>query len=302
MHPKKIDKKIYSLYIELKERLGGTAIREVLQAVAGLKVSRISMSLNHLPWIYSLFEKYNITFLLSKKSFRPVIEKDNKKWISKLEVCDDNLNDPHVSKSIYIGNSIQLVEDAMHFEEKNDDDEFGRLLGIPSCCRKFYKENLAKASLTNNDFTYLSLGEDENIQVNNKWCNVLGQYFGYALISFSPCNFNCEHAANLAKNSYYFLYHIDKELAFRMIEFCSYSGLYTLESGLGLFKYLNIDNLSVKYIKNSILNFNLSLTILDHLYKGDILFKKDSNNFYILNHMKSSVYNDKGSILIFGDT
>jgi hypothetical protein len=294
-----IEKDVCSLAIHLRERLSGTAVREVLQGISGLKVSRISMSLNHLPWISSLFEKYKVTYRLSKKSFRPIIEKD--KWISKLELCDEKENDPHVSKSIYVSDTSQLVEDAMHFEEINDDENFGRLLGIPSCCRKFYLNNLEKAAETNNDFTYFSLGKSQDLEVNTNWCNILGQYFGYALISFSPCSFHCENAIASAKNSYSFLSKIDIDLANKMRDYCSYSGLYTKKSGLGLFKYSRVKNNSVNYSYESILNFNLSTDLLNFLNNGSSIQKKDSNFFEILDLEKTLLFKGEGSILLFGD-
>jgi hypothetical protein len=285
----------------LKTRLSGTAIREVIQAASGFKVSRISMSLNHLPWISSILESHKISFCISNFSFLPVMHNKNSNWISKLERCDDNLKDPHVSKSIYIGSSKEIVELARYYEEINDDNNFGKLLGIPECCRDFYNRNLQNASKTHNDFTIYSSGVSEKFVFGNMWCNIFGQYFGYALLSFSPCSFQCDKAITIAKNSYELLYTINLELANRMKYYCTYSGLYSIHEGIALFKYNTVFDDIISYNNSNILSYNISDILGNSLKEGNFFKKSNSDSIEIMNKNKIKIYSNEGRIMLFGN-
>lgn len=220
-----------SLLSRLQARLPIQACKEIFLASSGLKVSRVCLQPDQAEYLANLAEEFE--FFLAASSRRVEHRKDLGKggWSnSVLEVhpIDGTTGD----FELFVATEQGLAESACEYEAKGDDDKFGRLLGIPECCRIRYLEWQSVAARKQNDFVPLIAKAtvwDPPFEPMN---NILAQYFGYSLLSHFPCSFDCRFSSKLSSKFYNFLFSEKPSIADLFMKHQHSNVLYSEYSGI----------------------------------------------------------------------
>lgn len=187
----------------------------------------------------------------------------------------------------------------MKADENEDETSLGEDLGIPNCCIDFYDRNREKAFQKQNDFVPLVLENTKGDGPYNFWNNYVSQYFGYSLLSFFPCSFNCKNAANFAQNTYellnaYLPFHAKKTIHFQKqnLIYTEYKGIHMYENSkfIKSKKTINLSNTTF----HSTLKPN-ALSLNNYLEAKDI-FIINKNSLKITYKDKSSKFFDSPNI------
>lgn len=281
---------------ELSQRLSNTATREVLEALAGKKVSRIALSENHLPWLENIIHSVNGSIL---KGYAPFIhEPDQGKgdWSSKsiqTEVPSHSIP----SWQVFIAKEEKYARLARDLELHNEEKIFGMFLGIPECCADFYIQNRSQAMEHQNDFTLFSAKNSRHSISHPFWTNTLTQYFGSTLISFAPCSFSCPRAIKVAMNNYDYLKGISLSFANTFLDLHKLSGIYSEYEGVNIFTTEKMNSNLIKYNPQSIKSTNPNNSeLFNHLKSGNHIkftsifeFEILSNNEIITKYDNSNI-------------
>lgn len=220
---------------QLIETIGLLQCREVISAWAGQKIARIGVNPSRLKQTLKLLDELNLPYQLVPELVFAKRDIGKGGWSNKFH--EDQSIVPHKGDHlIYLGKTSEAVSRAMKADFYGEEGEFGDNLGIPSCCINFYLTNQEIAFQKQNDFVPLVFKNTSTLHSFNYWNNYVSQYFGYSLLSFFPCSFNCEHAANLAKNTYDLIYSIIPEQAKKILYFQKQPILYTEYRGIYLFE------------------------------------------------------------------
>jgi hypothetical protein len=137
---------------------------------------------------------------------------------------------------VYVAASQKAARLSRDYEEAGRENDFGASLGIPECCRAFYLAQQAQAMKKQNDYVPLVLENTADPPPYDRWNNYVAQYFGYSLLSFFPCSFNCRSAATTSRSTYEFLRMVCPSFARRFVKMQRWSILYTEYRGLYLFE------------------------------------------------------------------
>ena len=149
--------------------------------------------------------------------------------------------------------SQKNLTQAVNADIHGDEGEFGVNLGIPSCCVDFYLTNQDAAYQKQNDYVPLVAANTKDLHSFNFWNNYVSQYFGYSLLSFFPCSFNCNESARFAQNTYDLINSILPIQASQIIHFQKQPILYTEYRGIYLFEGATCSNESV-YLEDATLH------------------------------------------------
>jgi hypothetical protein len=178
------------IFSSLREKAPPIAIREVLEAVIGLKCSRLNVWQSGLEYLQALAREFNFGLAVSEWKIVPTLDAGKGDWSDGvLEYVP--LEDSRGLFSAYLGSTVEEAIIALKAETSLGDDAFGKLLGIPSCCRRSYMERCARASSTGNDFLWETIGAEPRRQAEPAGANVVAQYFGRCLLSYFPCTLQC---------------------------------------------------------------------------------------------------------------
>lgn len=228
------------LFCELREHFGSDIIREILLAAAGVKISRTCLSDSKLELLGRIAGQHG--FEIAAGSERYIHRRDLGKGGSSNSV--ERVAGPQEEgglRNVYIAADASLTEAGKMLEEAGDDEIFGTLLGIPSCCREAYVRLSPIASAKQNDFVLLALDHTQEAMPYDSWLNYPANYFGAGLISFFPCSFRCSNAAAVARSTFEMLSACDAIWAKCFLEFQQTNILYTEYDGLHLFRQPLID-------------------------------------------------------------
>lgn len=218
----------------LNSRLSDTATREVLEALAGRKVTRIGLSENHIPWLIACIEGAGGYAIKAYAPFESEADTGKGGWSSRAK-NGPSRSDIIPSWQIYIAASKDAALVARELELEHREVEFGRVLGIPKCCCAFYQTTRPLAETMQNDFTLFSAKATSGDGAYPVWTNTLPQYFGSSFLSFAPCSYRCQHAVRYAQSSHAFLQRIDENFSMRMLQWHQYSGIYSERQGINIF-------------------------------------------------------------------
>jgi hypothetical protein len=139
-------------------------------------------------------------------------------------------------RNVYIASDMTLAETGIMLDEAGEDDLFGALLGIPACCRDAFERYKQVAANKQFDFVPYVLQNTGGAMPYDWRLNYAAQYFGFSLLSFFPCSFRCEAAAEVAEKTLRMLTHCDSAWADRFIDLQKTNVLYTEYRGLHLFR------------------------------------------------------------------
>jgi hypothetical protein len=228
------------LFCDLQRQFGSNVIREILLAAAGVKLSRICLSDARLEVLRGIAQRYGFTAVASSERY--IHRRDLGKGGTSNTI--ERLSDPGEAgglRNVYIAADAGLASAGKMLEEAGDDDNFGALLGIPSCCREAFARMSAVALVSQNDFVLPALDNTHVAMPYDPWVNYLANYFGPGLISFFPCSFACSKAAAVARDTFEMLSACNAMWARSFLESQRTNILYTEYEGLHLFRQPLVD-------------------------------------------------------------
>lgn len=186
-----MDFNIEKLIVDLSNlQLQPQIIREFIETIISQKVSRTSAPDYLIPDLLKILESHGIISGVSKFKYYAPADEGKGGWcnIAPVRLSQGSFIGEHL---IYSGSSASRVYHAMDAEHSGDDQKFGELLGIPSCCTQHYENNINNAAKLQNDLTIFTYKNTNNQKPILSGTNYFPQYFGYGLFNYFPCSFNC---------------------------------------------------------------------------------------------------------------
>jgi hypothetical protein len=261
---------LQKLYHELRVKLDPLRTREVLLAAASMKTSRLGGPDRLLDWLETVADAHRVSYV--EANYRVVTLRDIGKggWANQI-LRKVPRNSPQGDRLIYLANSKAVAIEARDAEAAGREANFGAVLGIPACCTEFYLHYQQHASQKQNDFVPIVLDNTNGRGPYNFWNNYVAQYFGYSLLSFFPCSFNCARAAEVSKQTYEFLSKVNRKFADAFVHLQRQSILYTEYRGIFLFEGGRHDGHSIRYNPNKIRTTLQSAALMQPLLAGSRL-------------------------------
>jgi len=233
------------LFAQIKGQFSDDIAREILLAAAGVKVSRTSLCEAKLGLLRSIAAQHDFCILASADRY--IFRRDKGKGgccnaIERVAGPDEDSG----LRIVYMASEPSLAEAAKLLEEAGDDQLFGMLLGIPSCCREAYARFQPMAIAKQFDLVPMVLDNTTGEMPYDPWVNYPAVYFGRALLSFFPCSFRCPAAGIVARRTFEMLAECDAAWARSFLDFQQTNILYTEYQGVHMFRCPIIDG-SIRY-------------------------------------------------------
>ncbi len=223
------------LYRELRSQFDNNQIREILLAAADVKISRTSLATEKLAFLEAAATRHGFQIAISDNRWILRADRGKGGWANQAE----RLAEPNETGSVcnvYIASDATLAETGKMLDEAGEDDLFGSLLGIPSCCREVFERSKLLAFEKQNDFIPYVLENTSGAMPYDWRLNYTAQYFGASLLSFFPCSFRCPAAAVVADQTLRMLTDCDATWSKQFVELQQTNVLYTETRGLHLFR------------------------------------------------------------------
>ena len=172
--PPLLDRQLYS---DLRGHFGNNVIREILLAAAGVKLSRTCLPDSKLELLRGIAGRrgFEVTASSERYLHRPDLGKGGaSNTIERLAGPEEEGG----LRNVYIAADPSLAKAGEMLEQASDDENFGLLLGIPSCCREAYMQGSSIASARQNDFVVLALDNTSGTMPYDFWVNYPANYFG----------------------------------------------------------------------------------------------------------------------------
>lgn len=287
---------------DLSKIIGAIAAKESLLAAMGFKTSRIGVSSNIYPYVIKLFKRYKIQYVIGNYRYTYINDIGKGGWSNRFG------DETHIERSnakgdyfLYIANSKVKAKAAREKEENEEEFEFGETLGIPSCCAKFYVDYSEKAFKKQNDFVLFVLEKTISKPPYDFWNNYVSQYFGYSLLSFFPCSFDCPESVKISKQVFNLLDNVYPDFAKKFLYFHKQNILYTEYRGIYLFENSSLRKDSIVYknsrIHSTIKNSSIGKTI----FQCDNIMVKGKNHctFYIGDKLVRNLIGENIALCLF---
>jgi|GEM_PF-1258723 hypothetical protein len=243
---------INDLLGRLQGRLSVTATLELLEAIAGRKVSRLAFSENLVPWLDDLLSEAGAHWEPAHAPFCHDPDAGKGTWSSRSEQKRPSGARTLRSWQIFIAATSEQARAARDMEAANDEYALGISLGIPVCCIRFYLAHRDAARGAQNDYTLHSARASASTTRLPCWTNTLTQYFGHCLLSFAPCSYRCEAAVEYARRRYEFARGFNRSMADALLARQVCAGIYTEYDGVHLFQLEGITEQGVRFMPETI--------------------------------------------------
>lgn len=224
-----------ALFEEIRDALPPMKVRELLLAAEGYKVSRTMLSEEEITGFVETMERHGLYVAIYDKKYVCTPDSGKGGWINRYGV-EVPLDASSGNLIVYCAATPQDALNAMKSEHSQKDAELGGHLRIPGCCVEHYLRSIDKAILVQNDYVPFTLENTTESYPFSFWNNITAQYFGYSLISFFPCSFNCLKAESVARQSYSFLSSYCPDWAEQFLRIHRSSVVYTEYEGIYLFE------------------------------------------------------------------
>lgn len=226
--------RLAALYHDLRaQEFGPIVTKEILCAAAGLKLTRVSVTDRDVATLKGLLPSYGMQLTVSEKKYGIARDVGKGGWSNRFTTPVSHDTAGGYWK-LYIAADRSLMLRAREHDAGGNDNSLGETLGIPDCCRRFFDAFAKQAFAKQGDLVPFTFSNTVGEYPFDFWNNSACQYFGYSLLSFSPCSFNCPHAAEIARKTYDFLSGIDPDFAERFLQHHRHSVLYTEYEGVFL--------------------------------------------------------------------
>lgn len=209
---------VHRLSLEkMRTVLSPVQFREVLLAMLGLKVSRVLLTEHELLALHPLFSstKVNYFFLSTPVYVRPDSLKGS--W-SSFFAHEGGRGDLAIHYLTYIAREEDQIARAMESESLSDHRHLGQLMQIPECCIDSFVRNFQKTEMKGLDPIRATIYQTPFSLNLDPWCNIASQYFGFSLLSFTPCSFHCLNASLIARFTHQLLTFFDEDLARQFVD------------------------------------------------------------------------------------
>lgn len=175
---------------ELRNGAPAMELRELLEAVLGLRATRLQVSQKGLSFVRSLALKHRFGFVAANYGLLVKPTPGLGGWADGVGEAVDG-DDPDSLVNVYLGHDTESALTAKHAEECLGDEAFGEVLGIPLCCRRFYSHVAADAHNCGSQFHWSSVSARPQEVMVPAGANFLGRYFGRSFVSHFPCSLAC---------------------------------------------------------------------------------------------------------------
>jgi hypothetical protein len=179
------------IFNSFKNHFNDLEIAEILLAIQGNKVSRVSKNVKNIGGLIEYLNKLNLYYCLSNYLFESKDEKINdfRNVISSTHNLDSVYNE-NLDIHIYLSNSKEKLLKAYYFDQN---DMSGSLFGIPKCCQEFFKANweLAVKKFDGDLVKLLYAGKDFEIVENQLIYSPVAMYFEYGVCWHFTCKPLC---------------------------------------------------------------------------------------------------------------
>ena len=269
-YKKQIDKHIILLQ-KLQNLLEPIQFLEIFLAIIGVKISRILLSEIELLNIFPLLKESNVLLGFTQNPFHAKLDKAKGKWSSYFKTDEPTEN----SKGLYlayIANDDKILKNAIENEGLGNHVEYAKFLQIPECCSRKFSDNIFMLKTKNIDPINIMIENVNNEKTLDYWCNIMGQYFGYTLLSFTPCSFNCLKASNYSKFNYNLLKYYNPTLANLFLDYHTSLYIYTETFGVYRLKSTKKSEFEFEYDNTTIDTTLKNSIILNYLLKGCLLY------------------------------
>jgi hypothetical protein len=229
----------------MRGQFNDNIIREVLLAAADVKISRTCLSEPQVEVLRGIADQHGFQLLASRERYIHRLDTGKGGACNGIERLAGPTENSGL-RNVYIAADASLAEAGKLLEEAGDDELFGTLLGIPSCCREAYKRFKDIARVKQNDCVPHVLGNTVGAMPYDPWLNYVATYFGRSLLSFFPCSFQCRAAGAVARSTFAMLAECDGVWARSFLELQLTNILYTEYEGLHLFRRPFVDG-SIQY-------------------------------------------------------
>jgi hypothetical protein len=181
-----------ALAAELSPLLGRIAIREVLCVASRLKPARVSVPQAAVEDCTRVLERHGLCVAPGDSPLWIAADEGKGGWSSRPGTPGEGEPWRH----LYVAWSSGESDSLRRAEQQGNDDEFGRRLLIPTCCRAMFLDRFAEASRSQGDLFAATFPRPTS---RCAWrVNLGAQYFDAAMLSHYPCSAHCEASATLA--------------------------------------------------------------------------------------------------------
>lgn len=171
---------------------GRISTREVLCAAAGLKPVRVSVPESEVQGAVYVLESHGLQVEVGVVSHWLARDVGKGGWSS----TSDEPGRGESWKHLYVAQDAVGASRLREAEESGNDEEFGRCLLIPACCRHMFLTRCREAQAAQYDFFRFSYPQATNL---SPWIsNVASQYFDASFLSHYPCSPSCTDSLKLA--------------------------------------------------------------------------------------------------------
>lgn len=189
---------------------------ELIYASAGQKVSRISV---YMDSIFDLQSDLDVPLLCSREMYTHIQDKRILKYSNiaseKTPIKINKFKSHKKNNMVDIYISRNWLDATLSYSLDRE-NKSGELLGIPNCCRKFFRNNWENCVIENHGdlaFQLIKVELDKSKIQINKYSNPYSMYFGGSFLSHFPCSINCLESIKLAKFREKFIRDIDIDLS-----------------------------------------------------------------------------------------
>lgn len=209
--------RIIDLYKHLTATFQSTGAREVMEAACGQRVVRMQVDKAELDALDRLSQAYQ--FHVDIADYK-VLNRLNQhsSWSDYIDQRTDLTTTAGLFIA-YIASTPQSVQSAKFAEASDDDNELGRLLGIPSCCINAYIQFCrSKAVHRRVPFFRITYHDQSPIVHAFAGANILGVFYDACLLGHFPCSPRCHPSAHISRRRLLFLAQVDKTEAGRLLQ------------------------------------------------------------------------------------
>jgi hypothetical protein len=187
-----------SILIQLQHHLNDIEIAELILAIEGNKVSRISIPINKVRDLIPIIHKLQIfycfsNYIFSSKSNNQINDFQN--VISSIYNLDTHFNED-IDIHIYFSNSKLKLKKSYVLDQS---DQSASLFKTPKCCQNFFKKNWEySVQKYKGDLSRLYFENINNVIIkDNLLYNPIPMYFGMGFCWHFPCSINCRKTYKL---------------------------------------------------------------------------------------------------------
>lgn len=165
--------------------------RELFEAEADFKMSRVNFFDRHLPLVHAFCREFGLAYELSEYRIFEFMDEEGKGQFSNAGV---RTADTAGLRFCYVHRDPEVALHGRDTERAEDyaPDDMGKLLRIPACCTAAYKKRKDEAlTRYGDDFALITLRETGVDAPYDARMNYPAQYFNYSLYTYFPCSWEC---------------------------------------------------------------------------------------------------------------